>query len=434
MNYQEINKALLTGDTSATVLPQLAKLNNIQFVFNADFGLADLPLEPGVIMIRGPRQYGKTTWLQQKIFQTIDEYGPGSALYINGDSIKDRWHFAEELSNIANAFPRKVCCKRLFIDEITAINDWEKAIKSIIDQGILDNVLIVTTGSKARDLRRGTERLPGRKGKLSRTSYVFTPISYKQFKDVCGKFFKKDTLSAYILTGGAPVAINALAEHNAIPEYITSIISEWVLGEMAASGRSRSSLLSLLEQLYKMALSPIGQAKLARESGLANNTVAQGYIEILADLMCVVPSRQYDFNKNHVVYRKECKFHFVNMLMCITWHPKKPRTIQELNNLGVDLSAIYEWAVAQEIWRRACIYEKDIPEQLLFWQTKEHEIDFVVPNEEIFIEVKKGKASPLSFNWFNKIFAKQQLQVINSTSFDSKYITGVTLEEFLLND
>jgi predicted AAA+ superfamily ATPase len=47
---------------------------------------------------------------------------------------------------------------------------WEKSIKRLIDAGELNRVLLVTTGSKATDLRRGFEKLPGRKGKLSRSS------------------------------------------------------------------------------------------------------------------------------------------------------------------------------------------------------------------------------------------------------------------------
>lgn len=431
MNYRDINQALLQGQLTGEVLPQLQKLLTQKFVFDADFGLQELPLSPGVIFIRGPRQYGKSTWLQQKIAATINEFGPGSALYINGDAIRDRWHFVDELISVAQAFPN-ISCKRLFIDEITAIDDWEKGIKYVLDQGVLADILIITTGSKARDLRRGTERLPGRKGKLDRTNYIFTPISYAQFKDKCGDFFKQDTLNAYILSGGAPVAINALAETGILPEYVSSIISEWILGEIAATGRSRSSLLSLLEQLYKMALTPIGQAKLARESGLANNTIAQGYIEILADLMCVVPVRPYDFDKQHIIYRKECKFHFVNMLMAIVWHPKKPRTIHELNNLGEDLAAIYEWSVAQELWRSACIKDKDIPDQLLFWQTKNHEIDFVEPQTKNFIEVKYGSVNEFEFTWFRKIFPKSKMYVVNKRRFTTSICEGLTLEDFLL--
>jgi hypothetical protein len=41
------------------------------------------------------------------------------------------------------------------------------------------------------------------------------------------------------------------------------------------------------ELLRRRGGSPVGQTKLAKEAGLANNTVAAGWTELLADLLCV---------------------------------------------------------------------------------------------------------------------------------------------------
>jgi len=61
------------------------------------------------------------------------------------------------------------------------------------------------------DLRRSTERLPGRKGKLARITYLFTPISYREFKRHCGKQLKEKTLAAYLLSEGSPITCTELA-------------------------------------------------------------------------------------------------------------------------------------------------------------------------------------------------------------------------------
>jgi hypothetical protein len=45
------------------------------------------------------------------------------------------------------------------------------------------------------------------------------------------------------------------------------------------------------------------------------------------------------------------------------------------------------------------------PEAIGFWASKEHEIDFVTPDRD-FIEVKRGKASPMDFSWFSRIFPR----------------------------
>ena len=63
-------------------------LNHMPVVFELDFGLSTIPTEPGIFLIRGPWQYGKSTWLEQQLKETIKTFGPGSAFYLNGDEIK----------------------------------------------------------------------------------------------------------------------------------------------------------------------------------------------------------------------------------------------------------------------------------------------------------------------------------------------------------
>lgn len=220
-----------------------------------------------------------------------------------------------------------------------------------------------------------------------------------------------------------------------LPNYVTSMISDWIVGEFAANNRSRSHLLAVLQTLYSMATTPIGQAKLARESGLSNNTVAQGYIELLSDLMVVIPAFPYDKERKMALFRKPCKYHFTNLLTAHCWHPNKPRTIGELKMLGKSLGALMEWTVAQEIWRKLCIKNpENMPEYLYFWQSEQHEIDFVLPEYQLYLEVKAGQAKLTEFLWFLKTFKHEKLIVINQNRFESERIIGITLEDFLLFD
>jgi predicted AAA+ superfamily ATPase len=430
-NYQ-INQRLISGELRGGVLPHVDNLKTLKFIFEQNFGLSESPTEPGVLLVRGPQQYGKSTWLEQQVELTIKKYGKGTALYLNGDEITNHQQLMIEIRTLIGLFS-KSNIKRLFIDEITAVQDWQKTIKRLVDAGELKDVLLITTGSKSSDLRRGVEQLPGRKGKLERTSYIFTPVSYRHFKKICGDFFKSDSLYAYILSGGSPIGINALATIGKLPEYVIEIISDWVFGEFSANGRSRAHLLAVLQSLYRMACTPIGQAKLARESGLSNNTAAQGYIKLLADLMAVAPAFPFDLNRNISIFRKPCKYHFTNLLVALCWHPQKPRSIEELKNLGQDLGSIFEWTVAQELWRRLCIEKSQgLPQHLDFWQSKEHEIDFILPEEKHYIEVKSGKTQATDFIWFLKSFPHQNLTVISQSTFETERIKGITLEQFLL--
>ncbi len=433
MNLFEVNQELVRGEiTKPGVFPKLDDLAESPFVFNADFGLNTLPVEAGLIMVRGARQYGKSTWLQSQIQKTIQSFGSGSAFILNGDELRNGQALVEQIRTLLPMYSASAPVRRLFIDEITAIKDWIPALKAVLDAGELRRVLLVTTGSKAGDLRHGAERLPGRKGKLARTTYLFTPISFAEFKRVCASSMEESLLlPSYILSGGSPPACAEVAATGRLPDYLIEMVRDWIYGDFAAAGRSRPMLLGVMECLYRFAGTPVGQSKLAREAGLANNTVAAGYVEGLSDLMCMASSFAWDADHQRVNRRRPCKFHMTNLLVGMAWHPKHIRTPEDFLGLPEDMQApLLEWAVAQECWRRAALRGDEIPEAMQYWQGGDHELDFVLGANE-FLEVKRGRTSPLDFAWFPKSFPHGRLTVVGANRFETDQIVGVTLTDFL---
>ncbi|MBI4537177.1 MAG: ATP-binding protein [candidate division NC10 bacterium] len=434
MNTLEINQQLAQGDVNRRgVLPKLDELAGEPFVFRQRFGLDELPGEAGVILVRGARQYGKSTWLQSRIRETVEMCGPGSAFYLNGDEVRDGRSLVEQIRQLLPMFSAKAPVRRLFIDEITAVKDWTNALKALLDSGELRQILLVTTGSKAADLRHGTERLPGRKGRLARTAYIFTPLPFAEFKRVCAAALPAaHLLPAYLIAGGSPPACAALAATGSLPNYIIEMVRDWIYGEFAASGRSRSMLLGVLECLYRFAGTPSGQSKLAREAGLANNTVAAGYVEVLSDLMCVATAFAWEADRKRSNRRRPCKFHMTNLLASTAWHPRYLRTPEDFLNLPEEAQgALMEWAVAQECWRRSALRGEEMPELMHYWQGGNHEIDFVLGSEE-FLEVKRGRTGPLDFAWFPQSFPDGRLTVVGLSRFETDQVVGVTLGDFLL--
>lgn len=433
MDVNHINQALLAPDPDLlAILPHLRELQRAPFAFEMAFGLDELPAQPGFLAIRGPRQYGKSTWLEQQIADTVQAHGPGSALYMNGDEIASSSDLRQALGTLVPLLRPEAGAHRIFIDEITAVDDWQRAVKAAADAGEISDVLLVTTGSRAADLRRGTERLPGRKGKLERTSYLFTPVSFSEFQRVCGAILGDELLTAYLLSGGSPVALGELASTGRIPEYVIEMTRDWILGECAAEGRDRASLLAVLQQLHRLGASPVGQAKLAREAGLANNTVAQGYIELLADLTVVATARAWDPSRRVAVRRKRAKFPFTNLLAAVAWAPEGLRSLADFEALDPAAQGRWwEWLVAQELWRRAAIAGEAQPEELLYWQSSDHEIDYVLAPDH-FLEVKAGAAGPLEWAWFARRFPRAELEVITTTPFEAQRMRGRRMEAFLL--
>ncbi len=433
MDVKTVNLLLFKGEIDREDLwPHIVEMESKAAQFRFEFGLEEIPTEPGLITIRGPRQYGKSTWLELNLKSAIEDFGKGSAFYLNGDEIASSDELFKEMSALAAAYSRDAKVKRLFVDEITAVKDWEKAVKRAMDQRILSDVLIITTGSKASDLRHGAERLPGRKGKLERSEYIFLPISYREFRHAAGRELGDKTWIAYLLTGGSPVACNDIYQFEKLPEYFIQLTRDWILGETVSSGRSRMLLTQVMHAVMKYGGQSVGFAKLAREAGLANNTVASGYVEQLSDLLSLLPSWPWDPQRDILQLKKPCKFHFINLAAAVAFHPSSPRHVHEYEALDAKTQSIFlEWLVAQELWRSAVLAGTENPEAIGFWASKEHEIDFVAHDREM-IEVKRGRAGPLDFGWFHKAFPKKHLTVICDTPFSSEKITGITIEEFLL--
>ncbi len=435
MDILELNNALAMGNIDQKGLfPHLDQLANTAYVFDIDFGLKVLPTEPGILLIRGARQYGKSTWLEQMLKNTIVEFGAGTAFYLNGDMLLEMERLESAIEDLLTGFHREAKVRRIFIDEITAIPQWEIALKRMSDRGLLREVLIITTGSNAADIRRGAERLPGRKGKLQRTNYLFTPIAYKAFHQVCNAVLGEKTFIAYMLSGGSPIACTELATHRALPEYVVELVRDWVEGEVTRSGRNRQSLNNILQTLFKFGGTPVAKAKIARETNMANNTVATGYIDLLSDLSVVTPAFLWDQNNGLPVLRKAAKHHFSNLLVALTYNFKRIRRIEDFDLLDEKEQGIWlEWLVSQELTRRRAIHSDILFEPQLFWQTQQHELDFVLENKT-FLEVKRGGCSPLEFAWFSKQFPGSKLIVVNKNKFETDAIQAITAEEFLLAD
>jgi predicted AAA+ superfamily ATPase len=432
VNVDQANDALLAGNLGlAGLFPRLEALEAVPAVFRVEFGLHELPDAPGVILIRGARQYGKSTWLESAIRDTVRRHGAGTALLLDGDYLRDADHLASELSRLAAAFKADAPVRRLFVDEITAVPDWERGLKRVLDRGELRRVLVVTTGSRASDLRHGAERLPGRKGALERTTYLFLPVPYAEFLRAGGRALGEDALAAYLLSGGSPLACGELIRVGRLAEWTVESMRDWIQGECARSGRPRRSLVAVMQQLHRHGGTPLGQTKLAREAGLANNTVAAGWIEMLSDLLCVGTSAAWDSTRRSEVARNPAKFPFVNLLAATVWAPEAPRSPGEFARLSPERQGIWqEWAVAQELFRRAAIRGTPDPERVPYWQSREHELDFVA-GDGWFVEVKRERASALDFAWFPKAFPKARLTVVCASPFDADRIRGITLDAFL---
>ncbi|HKI66010.1 MAG TPA: AAA family ATPase [Solirubrobacterales bacterium] len=123
---------------------------------------------PAIHVLRGPRQAGKSTDLKLLVHRALAAgVSPRAVVYLSLDLLEDQpasalvesVHRALELAG--GAAPRRL----ILLDEVTATERWQTAVKVLWDEGRIDRDVVVCTGSSAADLAEGAaERLPGRRG------------------------------------------------------------------------------------------------------------------------------------------------------------------------------------------------------------------------------------------------------------------------------
>ena len=431
MKINKINeKSLSEAGIQISDLPNLNALKNQTFQFEMNFGLPVLPSEPGLIVVRGARQFGKSTWLEGQLLKAAQKNGAGTTFYLNGDAIDTSKTLYQELLLLTDLMNSKNE-NRIFIDEITSVKNWENAIKQLWDEGHTRNTLIVTTGSNAKDLIRGTELLPGRKGKLARNNYIFIPISYNEFKKHIPKNMESNVaIATYLISGGSPVAAASLLSSGCIEPYVFQLVEDWILGAVSLAGKQRALALALFAKLYERGASPLSLTKIARETGAANNTVVLSYLEIFIDILCLNRSFAFDLLESNILFRKESKFHFVNLLAAATFAKNRLHKASDFLSLPeADQGIWLEWLVAQELWRRKMKNGNSLESLIPFAKYGDKEIDFI--SDTTCYECKRGQASAEEFEWFRRAFPQKELIVICATPFSSGKIKGITLHDFL---
>ena len=125
-----------------------------------------------IVVVRGPRQVGKTTAQFQIIADVLDEGVPGrNVLRVQFDELASLRGIEAPILAIADWFERNVSTARfnelaragrkacLFFDEVQNLDAWDAQLKSLVDNSA---VQVVVTGSSALRIELGRDSLAGR--------------------------------------------------------------------------------------------------------------------------------------------------------------------------------------------------------------------------------------------------------------------------------
>lgn len=344
--------------------PHLKRLTSLRYKVRPDW-LDKVSLKPfSLNFVLGPRQVGKTTGIKMLIDQ-LAKRDPYSVLYLDCEifsSFKELLLSLREYLRIKER--RGLRTSYIFLDEVTSLGGWWRAVKSLIDSGALLRDVITVTGSSSLKIRRDVELFPGRRGHGSVVEVL--PMTFPEYR----KLIDPDSVSKgrllslfkdYLRTGGFLSKINGVPASEMLWAYIN---------ESVRFGKSLEILKEIVASIFKTAPSPVSYRSLASYTSGYSYKVVQSYLEFLQGIYVV--GQAYLWNGG-VKYRRERKFFFRDPLMA--W------ILSSWSNQKFLESALYEWVVQEHVYRK---YGQ------VYYYRNGYEVDVLA--DGLRVEVKAGKA------------------------------------------
>lgn len=295
----------------------------------------DVALEEENRVLIGPRQLGKTTALKYDIYKKITNkhINPKQILYYSFDTSRR----FEEISDVINTFIGDGEDKTfLYLDEVSFVEGWQRAVKSFLDSNKSLNSVLYVTGSSSINLRK--ELMPGRKIKFME----FSPLSFKEFLISFGnddikqlllknvavnldsairlseKFFKYSEevnhwFRVYLKTGGYPDVIFDYITNKNVSDAIYDIHWNAFISDISKSGRSVEIATAVIYGIIESYASKVNLSKIARMQGVKSHVTVREYIEMFDDLF--IAKSIFPTAGKKYVFRKERKVYFNDPFM-----------------------------------------------------------------------------------------------------------------------
>lgn len=313
----------------------LEKLSNVKYKWLPKI-IDSFDMHKDVIYtLRGSRQVGKTTTLKLLIERLLIENQKENICYFTCNNIDDYNGVIDILKAYFDWMEDNDKRKYIFVDEITFVENWTRAIKHLADLGMLRNCTLILTGSNARDLKYEIERMPGRRGEDAELDKILSPVSFKEYvrfvhPDIIQKFsdiksaqknhpfYKKELkryLDNFLISGGFIQAINSFAANKKIETDVYLQYLSWVLGDLAKLGKKELYSRQIFEQVIRSITTNIGFDTIAQKTSIQSHITVEDYLDAMESNFIIKILYQIDINKKIAASRKTKKVYFQDMFL-----------------------------------------------------------------------------------------------------------------------
>ena len=414
-------------------------LRTIQYDFS--------PNNSVVYTLRGLRQVGKTTLIKLQIKRFLDRgVSPISIMYYTMDLAQGPNDIVDIIERYMSYTKRRRGKSRcyIFLDEISAVSNWQKGIKWLVDAGYLKNTTVLATGSHSLDLKNAAERLPGRRGVVDGShDKMLLPMSFTEYTSALdpelGRFIRKcvptrdarnsilcdltknkideslqrlilrheelnSLLREYMVTGGLPKVVNEYAQHSTLtePDYATYLGT--LTGEWGRMRRNTSILSRFCRRLVLSMGNRISWSQLSKMSDMSGPGIASDYADLLERLFVLAVVYRFDECNGHLTATADKKMYVTDPYLfhvlrawtdTSTIHESSTYFLNDTENRGRMLECVaanHLIRLAFDLTAKKSTF--DHHNHVFYWvDKKQREVDFVLDGGSVTrmaIEVKLG--------------------------------------------
>lgn len=327
-----------------------------------------------IYTLRGPRQVGKTTLVKLLVRELLlgaaptgpkpspggasGGHPPRSVFYFSCDMLRDERELKEVIELYLDFSDRPTTPDRryIFIDEVSSVGNWEKAIKYLVDAGRLGKCVMVLTGSHSLEIRHSIERLPGRRGEGQGNDLlnkVLLPMKFSEYvktldprlrKEMAGtlyspretrlasifdlfegrlgkemlddyRLYEKDIqrhLDGYLTTGGTIRAIEEFHSRDTIHNLTYEIYIRSLIGDMARWRYRENITRQVLRSVMEKMTTSVSLQSIAEENEIGSHNTVSSYLSALEDSYVVNNIYQMELHKDGPSAKRSRKVYFVD--------------------------------------------------------------------------------------------------------------------------
>ncbi len=401
-----------------------------------------------ILIIKGPRQVGKTT-LMKSIIERLSDKGE-TTFYISADEdfdnavFKTPQHFMARVETEISLTQGKAY---LFIDEFQYINNAGKFLKVLYDK-YTPGIQFIVSGSSSLEINRSTEFLTGRKIEFLISRIYFTEFVRFHESGLAKAFttksfdYQKWKILYEVHTSKLEILFAQYAGFGGYPEIVTTkdyghkkilmkeLFSTYIQKDIIAFLKvsNVSAFNNLVKVLCSETANLLNKQSLAGTLGISINTLNK-YLDILqGTYVCCLLAPFYS-NMRKEVSKMPKIFINDNGLRNFILN----REIQVFNDInGQDAENLVFGALSNQIW----------PEKLFYYRTiSKSEIDFIIDHGESkeAVEVKfqsRACSVPVAMRNFAKKYNTVKFIIITKNVFkesgDTLFLPLPLFEFYLL--